>query len=102
MRRVLAFLHWRSDWWSERVAMRTKNIDDKVLLDGLQAYARRQATLQANLATSFQAMWAIPLYEGIQDILTGLQDEEENDDEEVDGSEKEVNSGSEQSEDDDG
>lgn len=72
MRRVLAFLRWKSLWWKERVHKRT-NVCDPILMEGLQAYAHRQAALQHDLATLFQAKWTASLQEGIQELLAELQ-----------------------------
>lgn len=98
MRRVLAFLCWRSGWWKER-AKRRKGIRDRILAEGLNAYALRQAALQANLASSFRSKWAAPLREGIQELTEELEkgeeqpegegDDDDDDDNEEEGSDDE-------------
>ena len=55
MRRVIAFLDWRSTWWRDQ-GLRNTNIRDDIK-DGLITYANRQADLMRNLAKSFAAVW---------------------------------------------
>ncbi|KAF7373659.1 hypothetical protein MSAN_00576700 [Mycena sanguinolenta] len=55
MRRVSAFLHWRSGWWSERVGGRSLPAGPQ--LEGETAYALRQASIQAQLAEDFEREW---------------------------------------------
>jgi hypothetical protein len=55
MRRVIAFLDWRSTWWCAQGPCNT-NIRNNIK-DGLIAYANRQADLMQNLAKSFAAVW---------------------------------------------
>lgn len=56
MRRVVAFLEWKSMWWSEQVGSRMGSITADVQ-HGVDAYARRQANTYHNLATSLVNKW---------------------------------------------
>lgn len=59
MRRVLAFLDWKSSWWLTR---RNSRVDvNKDLVEGLQACAQSQADLQQSLKDHFCALWKSPL-----------------------------------------
>ncbi|KAJ6479858.1 hypothetical protein C8R45DRAFT_906215 [Mycena sanguinolenta] len=55
MRRVRAFLRWRSGWWSERVGQRSLSPGPQ--LEGETAYALRQAAIQTQLADEFEKDW---------------------------------------------
>ena len=59
MRRVLAFLAWKSAWWRERAAQREGLGGD--LAESLQAFASEQANLQEDLANKFRRLWKAPL-----------------------------------------
>ncbi|PPQ99597.1 hypothetical protein CVT26_009183 [Gymnopilus dilepis] len=58
MRRTLEFLEWKAKWWASQAQRR---VVDKVLAEGLQAYAHRQARIQRDLATRFRRLWKNPL-----------------------------------------
>ena len=60
MQRVLEFLQWKATWWLSQDDLRS---DDKVLAEGLHAYAHVQADLQLSLATHFCSIWQKPLQE---------------------------------------
>ncbi|KAJ7434249.1 hypothetical protein B0H11DRAFT_2258549 [Mycena galericulata] len=55
MRRVLQFLHWRSEWWEGQVGRR--GLEEGAQAEGEDAYARRQAWLQAELGHQLAAQW---------------------------------------------
>ncbi|KAI0039152.1 hypothetical protein FA95DRAFT_1504561, partial [Auriscalpium vulgare] len=55
MPRSVRFLLWKSDWWAQRVSMRTEVPED--IRDGLVAYASRHCAVYEGLATSFQGVW---------------------------------------------
>jgi hypothetical protein len=55
MRRVDAFLQWRSGWWKERVGLR--GLPEGPQREGETAYAMRQSTVQATLAAEFATEW---------------------------------------------
>lgn len=74
MRRVLEFLRWRSNWWSERKVTRT-NVQDPSIVEGLQAYALRQAGLQADLAATFRTKFTAPLNDAIQELMANLDED---------------------------
>ena len=59
MRRVLAFLAWKGDWWSAQGSRRT--CKDKGLAEGLSAYASKQAAVQRSLFNRFRRVWEGPL-----------------------------------------
>jgi hypothetical protein len=62
MRRILAFLTWRSNWWMEKVNRR--GLPDGPQREGETAYALRQAAIQATLAAEFVKQW-----EGLDDLI---------------------------------
>ncbi|KAG2129417.1 uncharacterized protein EDB93DRAFT_1095474, partial [Suillus bovinus] len=56
MRRILAFLRWEAGCWERRREDAVPaNAEHE---DGCVAYAKRQADLRRNLASSFEARWA--------------------------------------------
>jgi hypothetical protein len=90
MRRVVAFLNWKTTWWMDRQSMRGGVSDavSKDLHEGLTAYAEGQADLQKGLCEHFCMLWKLPLG-GNGDALHGGNgsDEEDGGDEEEDGDE---------------
>ncbi|KDR65407.1 hypothetical protein GALMADRAFT_148720 [Galerina marginata CBS 339.88] len=93
MRRVLAFLQWKANWWTARLEPRdglTKELEE-----GIRAYAQSQSKLQEDLATHFRALWKAPLEDGetaanrtgdaeaeVEDGEDGEEEEEEEEEEE--------------------
>ncbi|KAF8907258.1 hypothetical protein CPB84DRAFT_1744643 [Gymnopilus junonius] len=59
MRWVLAFLEWKSRWWQDRQCTRTGL--EKSMVEGVQAFALRQSSLQSQLAAHFHKLWKAPL-----------------------------------------
>lgn len=59
MRRTIAFLNWRADWW-EKKPTRWPGITVQ-LEEGIRAYAYGQAKQQRNLALHFASLWKDPL-----------------------------------------
>ena len=59
MRRVLAFLQWKAQWWTAK--QESRKAADKALAEGLKAYSLEQAGLQVLLSTHFQTIWKQPL-----------------------------------------
>jgi hypothetical protein len=68
MRRIGQFLRWRSDWWNARIGLRGLAAGPQ--LEGETAYAKRQAAVQATLATEFAAEWS-GLADKIRQAKTG-------------------------------
>lgn len=61
MRRVLAFLRWQAEWWEGKV--RDNNGTHDIMVEGVNAYALRQADIRIRLAASFASKWAcVPDY----------------------------------------
>jgi len=60
MRRVVAFLEWKSGHWLEKQGTRSTTTAPSIQ-SGLQAYARKQAAIHHNLAVSFSKLWRQPL-----------------------------------------
>jgi hypothetical protein len=56
MRRVVAFLEWRSQEWLAKVDAHERTLNTDVQ-SGLDAYARKQAAIYHNLAVSFARLW---------------------------------------------
>lgn len=56
MRRIIAFLEWKSTWWGEKVGSRlgTVTVD---IQHGIDGYARKQASTYHNLAVSLANQW---------------------------------------------
>lgn len=57
---VLEFLQWKATWWLSQCNLRSS---DKVIGEGLCAYAHIQADIQLSLATHFRSIWQKPLQE---------------------------------------
>ena len=55
MRCVLAFLEWKASWW-DRQGEAQLNISHDIL-EGVHAYAAKQAHVNRALAASFEARW---------------------------------------------
>ncbi|KAH6871440.1 hypothetical protein BKA70DRAFT_1062716, partial [Coprinopsis sp. MPI-PUGE-AT-0042] len=61
MRRVVAYLVWKARWWETKVAMRSQASTDESILNGVSAYAWKQASLQRRLAAACVSHWSPPL-----------------------------------------
>jgi hypothetical protein len=59
MHRVCAYFSWYENWWSSRadVGHMRDYGSDPFLLEGLAAYAERQAYLRMSLRCRFQGLW---------------------------------------------
>jgi hypothetical protein len=55
MRRVLVFLEWKAGWWMKQGDVVLDVSPDMV--DGIRAYAAKQAHLHRSLADSFRKLW---------------------------------------------
>jgi hypothetical protein len=62
IRRVLVFFEWRSSWWVDQAARRVVE-DDPALVDGIRAYAYKQASFQTQMAERCASQW-LPVLEG--------------------------------------
>ena len=56
MRRIVAFLEWKSTWWGERVGSRLGLVAADIQ-HGIDSYARRQANTYHELAVSLARHW---------------------------------------------
>jgi hypothetical protein len=56
MRRVIAFLEWKSTWWGEKAESRLGLVTADIQ-HGIDAYARRQADTYHQLAVSLVSQW---------------------------------------------
>jgi hypothetical protein len=56
MRRVLQFFWWQATWWDERGHQRVE--EDAGCLEGIRAYAAKQASLRRAFADHFQLLWS--------------------------------------------
>ncbi|KIK32880.1 hypothetical protein CY34DRAFT_67708, partial [Suillus luteus UH-Slu-Lm8-n1] len=56
MGRVIRFLHWDAQRWDEHRSRLTG--ENPVHIEGLHAYAARQAHIRCRLAAHFDALWA--------------------------------------------
>ncbi len=69
MRRVGEFIDWKARWWESRATLRSQA--GLELMDGLTAYAAKQASVQKMLSTTFKALWKTPL-SNIEKVLQQL------------------------------
>ena len=93
MRRVLAFLEWKSSWWLDRINSRVNITGD--LAEGLKACAQTQGDLQRALKEHFCAIWRSPLTDsddiseldgnGEDDGHADDDDDDDDNDDEVEG-----------------
>ncbi|KAJ2911563.1 hypothetical protein MD484_g8853, partial [Candolleomyces efflorescens] len=56
MRRTVAYLHWKADWWQTRAALAPFKSDD--VAHGVTAYAVKQASLCRCLSARFGSVWS--------------------------------------------
>jgi hypothetical protein len=61
IRRVLEFFAWKSSWWIDQAARRMVE-DDTSLVDGIRAYAYKQAEFQTRMAERCASHW-LPVLE---------------------------------------
>jgi hypothetical protein len=61
IRRVLAFFSWKSSWWIDQAARRKIN-NDAALVDGIHAYAYKQAAIQSRMRERCASYW-LPVLE---------------------------------------
>jgi len=59
MRRVSCFLRWHASWWNKKNSEHT--LGTAANMEGLGAYAYRQAQLRDDLANCFENKWAAHL-----------------------------------------
>lgn len=101
MRRTLAFLHWRADWWDQK-PRRWEGVNAQ-LEEGLCAYAYGQAELQRKLALHFAVLWQDPLNSASDPLpdfdMTPADDPENGDDDDDDDDNDNDNSDDERDED---
>ncbi|KAG1877470.1 hypothetical protein F4604DRAFT_1924105 [Suillus subluteus] len=57
MRRVREFLSWHAKWWDEQAGRRTGLPDAET--EGIEGYAKRQASLRRHLQIAFNDMWVM-------------------------------------------
>ncbi len=65
MRRSVAFLRWKADWWRNLAAESPDRID---IQRGLVAYSRRQEAQLLGLAQKFATLWRPTLQLGHFDV----------------------------------
>ncbi len=65
MRRTVAFLQWKAQWWANLAAERHIRID---IQRGLLAYSRRQESQLLRLAEKFAILWRPTLQNGRFDV----------------------------------
>ncbi|KAJ7878541.1 hypothetical protein B0H14DRAFT_3083030 [Mycena olivaceomarginata] len=86
MRRVVAFLEWKAERWAVLRDERCSEGLDEITLEGLSAYAQRQAQIQLDLRDVFSETWKdIPRYIALgRDTLGKIPPEQEESGEGVD------------------
>lgn len=81
MRHTIKSLRWQAQWWTKKpTSWPGASVQ---LLEGMHAYAMKQADIQRDLAASFKLLWETPLAEfdnNNNGIQTGVPSTEENDD----------------------
>ena len=55
MRRAIAYLKWKADWWRERCALRSDT--DVTILSGVSGYAHKQAAICSRMAEKCAVHW---------------------------------------------
>jgi hypothetical protein len=87
MRRVLVFFSWKSSWWVDQAARR--RIDENAeLVDGIHAYAYKQAAIQTGLAHRCASHWLpvleehgiMPCWKGDYEVEVSAQGQQSEDD----------------------
>jgi hypothetical protein len=61
MRRVVAYLVWKANWWELKAKLRVASPLEQSTLSGVEAYAWKQAFLMRQLAAKSVAYWTPPL-----------------------------------------
>ncbi|PPQ82319.1 LOW QUALITY PROTEIN: hypothetical protein CVT25_008447 [Psilocybe cyanescens] len=90
MRRTVAFLDWKANWWRNHQRSRAAT-ESKALLEGISVYSLSQADVQDSLANHFCGLWKAPLQESISDAEQQIENnEDEEDDDDGDGDEEEI------------
>jgi hypothetical protein len=56
MRRVIVYLEWKSRWWSEKIGSRVDSSASDIQR-GADAYARKQAHINRDIAIQFASQW---------------------------------------------
>ncbi|RXW22610.1 hypothetical protein EST38_g3254 [Candolleomyces aberdarensis] len=69
MRRTLRFLSWKSEGWYEKRDVQASRQLSAAVLDGMQAYAERQADMWYRLGHSFQNRW-----KGVPEVVGKARD----------------------------
>jgi hypothetical protein len=58
MRRVLEYMSWFANWWTSHTAVPSSSMaHDPYLMEGLTAYAAKQADLRLSLRNHFEMLW---------------------------------------------
>jgi hypothetical protein len=58
MRRILKFCSWKAAWWESQIMQRVSLLpSDGPLVDGLQAYAYKQAALEREIFKKWALKW---------------------------------------------
>ncbi|KAJ6585954.1 hypothetical protein B0H19DRAFT_1250699 [Mycena capillaripes] len=58
MRRILVFLEWKAQWWRERKGLRPDIAEDAEMVEGFNAYAERQSSIQEKMKQRFETNWS--------------------------------------------
>ena len=75
MRRVLAFLEWKAVWWTKEGS---RSLDVRPdIVDGIRAYAAKQAYISRALAYSFKMRWESAFETQGQDYEQGHRQDED-------------------------
>ena len=61
MRRIVAFLEWKSTWWGQKVGSRLGSVVAEIQ-NGIDSYARKQENVYRNLAVSLINQWLPHLF----------------------------------------
>lgn len=65
MRRCLRFWVWKADWWTSLTLVQDSRSLSPYIVEGMKAYARRQAAMCLGLKLAFEEKW-----EGTEEMVT--------------------------------
>jgi len=70
MRRVIQFFRWQVNWWEEQQYLRSDQVPE--VLEGLAAYAAKQASIRRAFEAHFCKLWAPYLSTDVAPLITTL------------------------------
>lgn len=75
MRRVIQYLTWHENWWTDKAEQGWEM--DLVVLEGLSAYALRQAGLRKSIRNHFEQLWRdVPTWVSMEKVSSQEEGED--------------------------